>query len=87
MTCALAVASAIVVFGLSPAFAKDRPVTDAEKTKLEAAVKAAGCSGGKMQYDDDGEFEVDEASCTDGKKYDLDFDPSFKLIKKKIDND
>jgi hypothetical protein len=84
---AIAIASAIVCLGLSPAFAKDRPVTDAERAKLEAAVKAAGCSGGTMQYDDDGEFEVDEATCNDGKKYDLDFDHTFKLIKKKVDND
>ncbi|WP_178130379.1 PepSY domain-containing protein [Reyranella sp. CPCC 100927] len=79
--------SAIAVLVSAPAFAKDRPVTDAERAKLDAAVKAEGCSGGTMQYDDDGEFEVDEATCADGKKYDLDFDPSFKLIKRKLDND
>ncbi len=79
--------SAIVFFVHGPAFGKDRPVSDEEKVKLEAAVKAEGCSGGRMLYDDDGEFEVDEATCADGKKYDLDFDRNFKLIKKKPDND
>ena len=53
-----------------PAMAKDRPVTDQERTKLEEAVKAAGCTGGKMEFDDDkatahpaGKFEVDDAMC------------------------
>ena len=80
------IVSTIVLLGLSPAFAKDRPVTDAERVKLEAAIKAEGCTGGRMQFDDDGEYEVDEATCADGKKYDLDFDQNFKLIKKKIDD-
>jgi len=47
--------------------------------KLEEAIKAQGCSGGKLEFDD-GKFEVDDASCNDGKRYDLDFDQSFALI-------
>jgi hypothetical protein len=61
-----------------------RPVSDQERTKLEEAVKAQGCSGGKLEFDD-GKFEVDDATCSDGKKYDIDFDQAFKLIKKKPD--
>jgi len=71
------------------ALAKDRPVTDQERPKLEAALKEAGCSGGKMEFDDDkaaahpnGKFEVDDATCQDGKKYDLTFDPNFKVLTK-----
>jgi len=74
------------------AVAKDRPVTDQERPRLEAALKEAGCSGGKMEFDDDkgashpnGKFEIDDATCEDGKKYDLSFDPDFKLLKKKLD--
>jgi hypothetical protein len=74
------------------AVAKDRPVTDQERPKLEAALKEAGCSGGKMEFDDDkgashpnGKFEIDDATCQDGKKYDLAFDPDFKLLTKKPD--
>jgi hypothetical protein len=74
------------------AVAKDRAVTDQEKPKLEAALKEAGCSGGKMEFDDDkgashpnGKFEIDDATCEDGKKYDLSFDPEFKLLNKKLD--
>jgi hypothetical protein len=74
------------------ALAKDRPVTDQERPKLEATLKEAGCSGGKMEFDDDkaaahpnGKFEVDDATCQDGKKYDLTFDPNFKVLTKKVD--
>lgn len=74
------------------ATAKDRPITDQERPKLEAALKEAGCSGGKMEFDDDktaahpnGKFEVDDATCQDGKKYDLTFDPNFKVLTKKAD--
>jgi hypothetical protein len=74
------------------ALAKDRPVTDQERPKLEAALKEAGCSSGKMEFDDDkaaahpnGKFEVDDATCQDGKKYDLTFDPNFKVLTKKLD--
>lgn len=63
----------------------DRPLTDPEREKLVAALKAEGCSGGKMEFDD-GKFEVDDAQCADGKEYDLDFDLNFKLIKKKLDD-
>jgi hypothetical protein len=74
------------------ATAKDRAVTHEEHAKLEVALKEQGCSGGKLEFDDDkaaahpnGKFEVDEATCQDGKKYDLTFDPAFKLLTKKLD--
>lgn len=63
----------------------DRPVTDEERAKLLAAMTVEGCSGGEMEFDD-GKFEVDDARCADGKEYDLEFDQSFKLIKKELDD-
>ena len=71
-------------FAVLPARA-DRPVTEDERVKLTAAVAAQGCSGGKLEFDD-GKFEVDDAKCGDGKVYDLDFDASYKMIKKKLEN-
>lgn len=68
----------------SDAFA-GRAVTNEERTRLVAAVTAQGCSGGKMEFDD-GKFEVDDTVCADGKTYDLDFDTSFRLIKKKLED-
>jgi Peptidase propeptide and YPEB domain len=80
-----------LVLPAGASLAKDRAVTDQERPKLEAALKEAGCSGVKMEFDDDkaaahpnGKFEVDDATCQDGKKYDLTFDPAFKLLTKKL---
>lgn len=88
----LPIIAAAIVLPATAALAKDRPITDQERPKLEAALKEAGCSGGKMEFDDDkataypnGKFEVDDSTCQDGKKYDLTFDPDFKLLTKKLD--
>jgi hypothetical protein len=67
------------------ALADDRPVTDDERAKLVAAMKAEGCSGGSMEYDD-GHYEIDDARCGDGREYDLRFDQSFKPIGKDADD-
>ncbi len=93
MRSVIAPAVLLVAAGLAfPALGKDRPVTDQERVTLEAAVKAAGCTGGEMEFDDDkgaahpnGKFEVDDSTCQDGKKSDLTFDPNFKLLTKKLD--
>jgi len=55
------------------------------RAEEEEALKAQGCTGGKMEFDD-GKFGVDNAIC-DGKKYDIDFDQSFVMIKKELDDD
>jgi hypothetical protein len=92
MRFALPLLAAAIVLPATAALAKDRAVTDQERPKLEAALKEVGCSGGKMEFDDDkgaahpnGKFEVDDSTCQEGKKYDLTFDPSFKLLTKKLD--
>ncbi len=80
----LFIACAVITAIAVPAWA-GRAVTDDERAKLVAAMAAEGCTGGKMEFDD-GKFEVDDAQCKDGLRYDLDFDTSFKLIKKKQEN-
>jgi Type I phosphodiesterase / nucleotide pyrophosphatase/Peptidase propeptide and YPEB domain len=77
-----AVISLAVILSASSAVA-DRPVTQEESERLGAALEREGCSGGKMEFDD-GKFEVKRATCADGKRYDLDFDNSFQLIKKEL---
>jgi hypothetical protein len=77
---------ALLIMGAIPAKA-DRPVTAAEREKLVIAVAAQGCSGGKMEWDDDDrEFEVDDVRCSDGRNYDLKFDAQFRLIKKELED-
>jgi hypothetical protein len=78
-------AGAAILFAAIPALAEDRAVTDDERAKLVAALAAQGCSGGEMEFDDDGRYEVDDATCGDGRKYDLEFDTEFRLISKKPD--
>jgi hypothetical protein len=39
--------AAVIVLPATAALAKDRPVTDQERPKLEAALKEVGCSGGQ----------------------------------------
>jgi hypothetical protein len=74
------VLGAVIILLATQARAEDRPVTAEERVQLVAALQAQGCSGGKMELDD-GKFEVDDAKCSDGRTYDLDFDTSFKLLK------
>ena len=81
----LAPALALFVGVAGGAALADRALTDQERTQLVAAMQAQGCTGGKMEFDD-GKFEVDDARCADGKTYDLDFDASFKLVKKDKDD-
>ena len=59
-------------------------MTDQERVQLVAAVEAAGCKGGKMEWDSP-YFEVDEVTCADGKLYDLKFDEQFELVGKKLE--
>ena len=81
----LIISIGILAISTLPALA-DRQVTEDERAKLVAAVEAEGCSGGKFVFDDDDQqFEVDDAVCADGKKYDLKFDPQMKLKRKNLD--
>ncbi|ATQ69062.1 MULTISPECIES: PepSY domain-containing protein [Methylosinus] len=79
----LVLALGSVLMAAAPALA-DRPLTEEEKVKLQSAVSAQGCSGGKLEFDD-GHYEVDDAKCDDGKTYDLKFDAEFSLIRKKLE--
>jgi hypothetical protein len=82
----LPISVALLAIATMPAKA-DRPVTDAERAKLMVAVVAQGCTGGKMEWDeDDRGFEVEDAVCNDGRKYELKFDAEFVFRGKKADD-
>jgi Peptidase propeptide and YPEB domain len=63
----------------------DRAVTEEERAKLLSAIATAGCTGGKLEFDD-GQYEVDDARCSDGRRYDLKFDRDFRLIRKELED-
>jgi hypothetical protein len=80
----IVIALGLVIIGAAPALA-DRPLTEVERTKLAEALKAQGCTGGRMEFDD-GHFEVDDAKCADGKVYDFHFDQAFAVTRKELDD-
>jgi hypothetical protein len=59
-----------------------KPVSSAEAEKIQAALKAWDCSGGKMEQETEatGIYEVDDATCTGGGQYDIKLDKDFKVI-------
>ena len=59
----------------------DKPVSQADAEKIQAALKAWGCSGGKMEQETEatGVYEVDDAKCHGG-QYDIKLDKEFKVI-------
>ena len=79
------VLGSIVALALTAPAMADRAITAEERAKLTAAVAAQQCTGGEMEFDD-GKFEVDDAKCSDGKTYTLDFDAQFQLVKKELDD-
>ncbi len=78
--------SAFVLCSTAALAGPDRPVTDDEQAKLVAALTAQGCTGGRLQFDDDGYYEVDDAKCNDGRTYDFKFDRSYKMIEKDLEH-
>jgi hypothetical protein len=77
---------ALMVVAALAAQAEDRPVTEAERERLVTALAAEGCSGGALKWDDDEqEFQVGDATCSDGRRYDLEFDAQFRLKMKEPD--
>jgi hypothetical protein len=59
----------------------DKPVSPDEAERIQTALKAWGCSGGKMEQETEatGVYEVDDAQCSDG-QYDIKLDDDFKVI-------
>ena len=74
----------LVGMAATPAQA-DRRLTREEKSSIRSAMKDAQCSGGKMEFDD-GKFEVENAKCQDGRRYELKFDRNFKLTSKDLED-
>jgi len=80
MICGLAFAG----FAMSVPALADRAPTAEERTRIEAAVRAAGYKSWEEIELDDGVWEVDDAVDADGKQWDLKLDPKSMTIIKRV---
>lgn len=79
-------AVAITISATAAFAADDRAPTAAERSSIEAALKAAGYSAWEeIELDDKDGWEIDDATFADGKKYDLTLDPSTLAITSRDD--
>ena len=77
----------IACFVLSSAAFGDRAPTPEERAAIEAVLKEAGCTGGRIDVDDNGkEFEVEDVQCDDGKLYEFELDGNYVITEKKLDD-
>ena len=62
-----------------------KPASLEEITKVVDALRAAGCTAlRELEVDEDG-YEVDGATCNDGKSYDMKLDRNFTVVSKRKD--
>jgi hypothetical protein len=71
--------------GMAATPAQADRLTPQEKSSLRSAMKDAKCSGGRMEAKN-GSFEIDNARCQNGKRYDLTFDQNFKMTSKELED-
>lgn len=87
-------ASVLVAATIStPAFAKDRAPTKAERTAIESTLRSLGyTSWDSIELDDDRphhrpKWEIDDARKGNGPRYDVDLEPrTLKVIREKRDD-
>ena len=77
----LALVSVFLALTAVPVLADDK-LSDDEAKKAVAAAAVWGCEGGTWEKESEGTgvFELDDAKCKDGKKYDLKFDKDYNLV-------
>lgn len=78
MTKIFLLAGSALALSCSVAFA-DGPATAEQLPKIEAALKAWGCTGGTAKVEETGFIEIDDAKCADGKEYDFKLNADFSL--------
>ena len=78
--------AALIVTGV--VYADDRDATPPERARVMDALEALGCSSvDDIDVNANGSFDVDDAVCDDGKKYDFVLDQELKVISKREDGD
>ncbi len=63
----------------TPAYA-DGPASEAEVARVTEVLQGMGCTIGAsgVEKDDDGDFEIDDAACADG-KFEIELNADFTL--------
>ena len=84
---AAAIALAAVSHALAADLARtDRPPTAKERARIESVLRAAGYKRwGKIEFDDDGVWEVDDAVAADGRKYEVELNKAFRIISRELE--
>ncbi|MGQ7794595.1 PepSY domain-containing protein, partial [Faunimonas sp. B44] len=82
---ALAFGAALALSAASPAHA-DRDPTPEERSQVENQLRNLGfTSWEKIEWDDDGYWEIDDAVGSDGKEYDVHLAPdTFEVLKQEL---
>ncbi len=78
---------ALACIFLAPSVAlADRSPTNEERTKIDNVLRAEGfTSWQKIELEDNGKWEVDDAIGADGRQYDIKLDQQFRIIERKLD--
>ena len=63
----------------------DRTPDATERAAIEKALRAAGFTTWKEIELDDGRWEVDDARAEDGRKYDVELDRNYNIIRREPD--
>jgi hypothetical protein len=79
----LAVTMLFVILATGAALAQS--LTADQASRLQAALDAQGCAGGRINVGESG-FEILDAKCGGGRAYDLVFDHEYKLLRKDARN-
>jgi len=69
----------MVVLAMGGVAAADGPPSEAESLKVVEVLAGWGCSGGTVEKEDSGVFEVDDANCLAG-EYDFHIDQDFTVL-------
>ena len=71
---------ALFVLMSFPALA-DRPVTEAERSKIDAALAAIDCSATDLEFDaGDNRYEVEDAICGSESGFDFELNTAFEIV-------
>ncbi|MCO5160023.1 MAG: PepSY domain-containing protein [Mesorhizobium sp.] len=82
----IVLAASILLLAAGIGFAEERPPTQEERARVEAALRADGYTAwGEIQLDDGSAWEVDDAVDAEGREWDLELEAGTLVVSKKDD--